>query len=406
MMFRVEARMKDLAQWAFMVPTQVEFGQRSSHKLGAYAAGLGYRSALVVVDPVVHQSGAADPALASMRGAGIDYDVWTRVRPNPLDTDVEAAADVVAAEPRDAIIGIGGGSALDTATGVAMLASNGGRVRDYEGVGQVPLPSRPQILIPTTAGTGGEVTPNVSISKSDTGEKMTLRDKNNFARLAILDPSLLAGLPRSPAAAAAMDALTHAIESHVSSKASPLSRLLSLEAARRLSQWIDRFVSDRADPEAAGEMLYGSCLAGMAIANAGTGAAHAVVRALGGAYDVSHGLACAAALQPVMEFNASHAMDRYAELGRAMRMSTATIERDEAVARAISGVAEIRDSVGIASKLDLCLDDATVSRLSVWAAANAGPNPRPTTAEDAAALIRAVTEPAPEENTQLAMDLT
>src|SRR5699024_8843976 len=229
---------------------------------------------------------------------------WTDLQPNPIDADVEAAVDAMRTKQHDVVLGVGGGSAQDTAKAVAVLATNGGRVRDFAGNGNVPNRSCPLVLVPTTAGTGSEVTANASITNAETQDKLAIRDSNAYARIAVLDPNLLAGLPAGPAAAAGIDALTHAIESYASVRGSEFTRSLAAEAIGRMTNSLETFVADRSDPAAASSMLFASFLAGIAISHTGTGSAHAVSRALGGRFGIAHGIGCGVALPGVMRFNA------------------------------------------------------------------------------------------------------
>jgi alcohol dehydrogenase class IV len=375
---------------SFLLPTRIELGVGLAERLGKLSAEAGYRSAFVVVDPGVHAAGAADGALRSLEAAGLTLTLWTRLQPNPTDVDVEAGAAALAEDRKDVIIGIGGGSALDTAKGIAVLATNPGRVRDFAGNGNVPNRAWPLVLVPTTAGTGSEVTANISITDVRTHDKLALRDPNNYATLAILDPALLRGLPAPAAAAAGMDALTHAVESYVSVRATALTKLLAYDATRRIGASIEAFVADRGDERHATEMLYASCLAGIAISHTGTGNAHAVARALGGRYGVAHGLGCGVALEPVMRFNSEAVRDDYATLAQALRVADPSAGADANAERAIRRVGQIRATVGLPERLDVDVAAEALPELGRWAADASGPNPRPTSPDEAAELVRAV----------------
>lgn len=374
----------------FFVPTQVIYGIDSSTRLGPVCADRGFRSALVVIDPGVDRSGAAAAAIDSLTGAGTDVHLWSEVRSNPTDADVMAGLTQYRELLPDVIIGIGGGSAMDTAKGVALLASNGGVIGDYKGNGNVPRRSWPLVLLPTTAGTGSEVSANISITDSGTHEKLAVRDPNAAAMVAILDPTLLRGLPPKAAAAAGMDALTHAVESYVSVRATPYTRMLAREAAALINESLEAFVRDRGNLETAGTMLYGACLAGIAMAHTGTGNAHALARALGGLYGVPHGDACAVALEPVMRFNQQAAVTGYAKLAKAFGEHQAHEGAAVNAQRAVDRVARLRRAVGIPDRFDITPSADELRQLCAWTAANSGPNPRPTDANEAEALVRQV----------------
>jgi alcohol dehydrogenase len=379
-----------LGALSFYLPTRIELGAGIADRLGEYCAEQGFRSAFVVVDPGVHSSGAADEPLRSLEKQGLAVTLWTQVQPNPVDTDVEAAATALGADPRDVVVGIGGGSALDTAKGIAVLAANPGKVRDFAGNGNVPNKAWSLILVPTTAGTGSEVTANISITDSQTHDKLALRDPNNYASLAILDPTLLRGLPAGAAAAAGMDALTHAIESYVSVRSTALTKMMAEEATRLIGGSIEAFVADRSDLVHATAMLYGSCLAGIAISHTGTGNAHAVARALGGPYGIPHGLGCGVALESVMRFNEATVREDYAQLATALGVNDPGASAEANAHAAIDRVGALRAAVGLPERLDIVVEEETLGALSEWAAANAGPNPRATSQLDARELIRAI----------------
>lgn len=377
----------DLATFNFQLPTQLDFAAGSSARLGELCGRNGYRSAFVVIDPGLHAIGLANEILKSLADAGIATSVWTRVQPNPITTDIEAAASSFDRSEGSVVIGIGGGSALDTAKGAAMLATNGGRLADYSGNGRVPSRAWPLILIPTTAGTGSEVSASISVTDAETKDKLAVRDMNNCAWFAVLDPELLRGLPMQVAAHSGMDALTHAVESMVSNRATPISRLFAWEAGRRINQSIEAFVADRTDEDHGANMLYASCLAGIAFSHTGTGNAHAVSRALGGRYGVVHGLGCGVALEPVMRFNLEAAAAGYAELARAFGVQDDSLDELGNAGRALARVAEIRASVGLPERLDIRVAEDEMEILAAWTVENSTPNPRKTSTEDARQLI-------------------
>jgi alcohol dehydrogenase class IV len=358
--------------------------------VGELCTRAGYRSAFVVMDPFLVKSPITEEFWAGLERAGVAFTTFADVQPNPVDTDLEKAAEAFRDGEYDVVIGVGGGSSLDTAKGVAILTTNGGRIRDFDGNDRVPTPSTPCICVPTTAGTGSEVTGNISVTNADTQAKMAIRSDYAYPRFAVLDPGLLASLPQAVAAAAGMDALVHAVESYTSKRANPLSRLIAFDAARRIVEWLPRFVDDRADETAAAEMLHASCLAGMNLTNTGTGAAHAIARALGGHYGIVHGLACGVLIVPVMRFNAEVVAGRLAELAGAfgidIRAQDASDERSLAAA-VIERVTELRARIGLPSVLPITVDPEKKPVIASWAAANFGPNPRAGTPDDVVRIL-------------------
>lgn len=380
----------ELPGFEFGIPTRLLFGNSGVARLGAVCLRFGWKSAFVVVDPDVRRVGMADSAFRSLEEHGFRTVEFTGVQPNPIDTDIERGAEVFRADQSDVVIGIGGGSAMDTAKGIALLATNGGRIREYEGTDKVPRDIRPLICIPTTAGTGSEASAQIAVTNSETHEKMSVRSIRNYARVAVLDPTLLHTLPAGVAVASGMDALVHAVESSVSRRSNALTQLFALEAIRRISRSLEIFVQDRANAFAAADMLFASCLAGIAIGNAGTGAAHAVARALGGHYNVAHGVACGVLLAPVMRFNLSSVQGEYAAVAEALGVVTPGMSERERAEAAAQRVAEIRTRIGLPERLTIRPTPSQTTAMAEWASRNAGPNPSPTSADDVRRLIAQV----------------
>lgn len=348
---------------------------------------MGAKSAFAVVDPGLASAGVAEPIFESLAAGGIIVTRFTEVQPNPIDIDIEKAAALFRSRPADVILAVGGGSSLDTAKGIAMLVANGGRVRDYDGNDRVPQDSAAVICIPTTAGTGSEVSANISVTNCDTHEKMAIRSRRIYPRWALLDPSLLSSLPAPVAAAAGMDALVHAVESYTSNRSNAFTRMLCREATRRIALSLEQFVAKPSDASAAAEMQFASCLAGMPLFYTGTGAAHAIARALGGYYNVVHGVACSVLLEPVMRFNLPAVEARYAELADAMEVTSGATSQSEKANAAIVRVRRLREAIGIPDVLDIEVSGDLIDKIATWAAKNCGPNPRPANPDDIRRLI-------------------
>ena len=372
-------------KFQFSLPTRVHLESGGASRIGELCESEGYSSAFLVIDPQLSELGIADGMIRSLEKSGIKFRICTNLKPNPIDTDMEDAWSDFDKHQESLVIGFGGGSALDTAKGVALLATNGGRLRDYAGNGRVPKRAWPLVLVPTTAGTGSEVSASISVTTHDTHDKLAIRDFNNCAWIALLDPALLAGLPASVAAVSGADALTHAVESYVSNRSTTMSRLFAFEAARRIACSLEAFVADRTDEYHATNMLYGSCLAAVAFSQTGTGNAHALSRALGGQFDIPHGLGCGVALEHVMRFNRDAALQGFADLADAFDIKAATpAQRADLL---INRVAQIRANIGLPADLDIALDDQTLDLLANWTVENSTPNPRKTSKEDAKSLL-------------------
>ncbi|MGH7709124.1 MAG: iron-containing alcohol dehydrogenase [Vulcanimicrobiaceae bacterium] len=376
-----------VAGFEYCIPTRLIFEHGGAAKLGGLLKRFGYKSAFLVIDPGFHAAGLDADLLRSLDESGIGYTIFTDVEPNPIDTSMERGADEFKGRRDDVVLGIGGGSAMDSAKAVAVLATNAGRLRDYDGNDRVPNDAWPLMLIPTTAGTGSEANYNLSVTNADTKEKMAVRSVRNCACVALLDPSLLKNLPEHVAAAAGYDALVHAVESYVSNRSTAPTRMIALEAVRRIAPALEPFVADRADSSSAGEMLYAASLAGMVISHTGTGAAHAVARALGGRYNVVHGVATGVLLEPVMRFNLEAAQRRYAEVGDALAVTTPAMDERQRAEAALRRIAAMRGNIGLPERLPITVDAKYERELAEWASRSAGPNPRKVSADDARRLM-------------------
>lgn len=283
-------------------------------RLGSFAQELGMRHAMLVTDKGLVQAGVLDGVLDGFRTAGVVTTVFTDVLADPPEESVLAAVAVARAEGADGIIGFGGGSSLDTAKLVALLAGTPQALGEIYGIGLAKGPRLPLIQVPTTAGTGSEVTP-IAIVTTPTQEKKGVVSPLLYPDVAVLDGSLTVGLPPRVTAMTGIDAMVHAIEAYTTRhKKNPLSDALAVKALELLHGNIRRVIADGTDLAARSAMLQGSLLAGMAFANAPVAAVHALAYPLGGHFHVPHGLSNALVLAPVLEFNKPAAEQLYAEL--------------------------------------------------------------------------------------------
>jgi alcohol dehydrogenase len=286
---------------------EVVFGPGAVEELGGLAGELGARRAFLVTDPGVRAAGHAGRAAAALAAAGVAARIFDGVAENPTTLHVESGREEAARWGADLLVGLGGGSAMDCAKGVNFLLTNGGRMEDYRGFGRAKRPMLPSIGIPTTAGTGSEAQSYALIAQAESHEKMACGDRKARFRVVVLDPALAASAPRPVAAAAGLDALSHAVESLVCRRANPVSRMLSREAWRRLAPNFERSLAAPADLAAAAAMLLGAHLAGAAIEVSMLGAAHACANPLTARYGVAHGAAVALLLPHVVRFNSAGA---------------------------------------------------------------------------------------------------
>lgn len=294
--------------------TRVVFGAGSLKKLGDFARKLGGSRVLLVSDAGLKQAGHEQRAVELLKTAGMEVLIWDDVPPNPTADDIERGVEFARGLGIDLLVGLGGGSSMDCAKGINFVLTNGGRIQDYWGIGKAARPMLPLICVPTTAGTGSEAQSFAVIADPQTHMKMACGDKKAAAKVAILDPELTLTMPASVTAATGIDALSHALESHVSTRRGPVSQLFSRQAWQLLSRAFPAVLADPGDLMARGAMLLGSHLAGAAIENSMLGATHASVNPLTAHYGITHGLAIGVMLPHVIRFNAADVGPMYGEL--------------------------------------------------------------------------------------------
>ena len=294
---------------------QVIYGDNTIERLGELTRTLRGSRVLVTTDPGIEKAGILARALSALQSERIAAYVYTDVTPNPTTEDVDAAVAVAKTNaPIDLIIGLGGGSSMDCAKGVNFLLTNGGEMEDYWGTNKATAPMLPSIGIPTTIGTGSEAQSFALISQPETHIKMACGDKKARFGTVILDPTLTKTLPRPIAAITAIDAVAHAVESFVSTRHNPMSRMFARHAWELLNTNFEACLVEPESSTARSKMLFGAYLAGLAIENSMLGAAHACANPLTARYDIIHGIAVALMLPHVIRFNSSVAGEAYREL--------------------------------------------------------------------------------------------
>ncbi len=281
------------------------FGPGRLSELPEAVASLGVSKLLLVTDPGIVAAGHVGRATEFLKAAGLDVTVYEGSHVNPTESDIEACRDFAKNLNPDALIGLGGGSSMDTAKGCNFLLNNGGRMADYRGYGLAKNAMLPFIAIPTTAGTGSECQSYAVVSRDDSHEKMACGDPKALARIAILDPELTVSQPRSVAILTALDALSHALESAVCTKRNPVSSAYSAAAFGLIVAAIRSVLDGSADLETRGRMLLGAAMAGSAIENSMLGAAHAAANPLTARFDLTHGHAVSLMLPHVIRLNSS-----------------------------------------------------------------------------------------------------
>lgn len=331
------------------VPNRVLFGHDAAQSLGEYLETFDATRPLVVTDQGVRAAGVLDPLLDSIEAAGGDYEIFDGVKPDPDDEVVHEAADAYEQADADLMLGVGGGSSLDTAKAASILTTNEGHILDYAGSGNVENPTPPSIYVPTTSGTGSEVGHWCIVKDSDTNVKEEIGDVKLLADLALVDPNLTASAPPPVKAATGMDVLTHAIEAYVSIKAQSQTSALAIDAIDKVGDALPRAVEYRNDSDdALATMARASMQAGMAFNGAGLGAVHAISHQVGGMFGVPHGLANAIILPYVMEYNLPQAADEYCDIAEALGedVDRSRGPRQEAM-KAVRAVSELGDAVRI-----------------------------------------------------------
>ena len=376
--------MESLNPFDFRPRTRVVFETGAVERAGELALELGGSRVLVVSDPGIVAVGHTDCVLRSLQGSGLASMTFTEVEENPTTEHVDAGLAVANDFRPDLIVGLGGGSSMDCAKGVNFLLTNGGRMRDYWGVGKAAKEMLPLIAIPTTAGTGSEAQSFALIADPETHQKMACGDLKAAAAISILDPELTLSQPARVTALTGVDAVSHALETWVCSKRNPVSKMYSRAAWRLLSRSLPRVLAQPDDMDARAGMQLGANLAGAAIENSMLGIAHSCANPLTAHYGVVHGAAVGMMLPAVIRFNAAEAGAAYADL----------VETSSAGVQAlIDTVESLLDQAAVPRRLtDYKIPESELPKLAAEAANQwtARFNPRPVTQADLLDIYRAV----------------
>jgi len=315
--------------------------------VGRYARNFSARKVLVVSDPGVAAAGWVTPVTDSLREAGIPSVVHLAVTPNPRDAEVMAGADLFLAEGCDVIVAVGGGSPMDCAKGIGIVATSGEHILSFEGVDQVRIPGPPLICIPTTAGTAADVSQFAIVNDVTRRVKIAVISKAMVPDAALIDPRTTITMPAELTAATGIDALVHAIEAYASTASSSITNLHALEAVRQISGNLQHAIQRPGEMQYRDAMMLGSLLAGLAFSNAGLGLVHAMAHSLGGLLDLPHGVCNALLLEHVVEFNHASAPDKYADLARAFGVPVDGLPAQEQKQRLLAALRALRGSVGL-----------------------------------------------------------
>jgi alcohol dehydrogenase len=390
-----------MSSFDYQPRTRVVFGADSIEKIGALARELGARRVLLVTDPGIVQAGHAERVSQYLISAGLEVALFDRSRENPTTRCVEDCVAVAREARVDCLVGLGGGSSMDTAKGCNFILTNGGRMEDYWGVGKATKPMLPLIAIPTTAGTGSECQSAALIGHETTHQKMACLDPKAAARIAILDPTLTLSQPARVTARTGIDAIAHAVETAVTKKRNPLSLMYSHEAFKLLVTNLPKVLENPEDLDARGKMLLGAAFAGTAIENSMLGAAHSAANPLTAHFDVIHGEAVGIMLPHVIRFNACDpdALRAYAELASAPEIACVSDGLEPAVEALITHIEALLNAAQLARSLQECgVEESAVRTMADEAARQwtAHFNPRSITADDFVQLYEAAFEVRPE----------
>ena len=337
--------------YQFQTPTKIISGIGSTAEIIKELNDLYAKKVLLITDPGLVQAGVAQQVVEMLKQAAVEVEIFDAVEPDPSIQVATKAAEMAKNVKANVLIALGGGSAIDTAKSAALLVTNGGYLKDYAGVNKVIKPILPLIAVPTTAGTGSEVTIFAVMSDPEKQEKFTISSALIAPAVAVLDPLLTLKLPPSVTAFTGMDALTHAIEAFTSSIAQPATDALALSAIKLVLKHLPVAVGRGDNIKARDGMLQASLLAGIAFNNAFLGLAHAIASPLGGHFHVPHGLANAVMLPYVMEYNLPTAVRRYAEIGCALGLQ-AVGDTPRAVAeKTVAAITQLARDINIPEKL-------------------------------------------------------
>ena len=357
------------------------------------AKGRGFKKAFVCSDPDLIKFGVTKKVIDVLEGAGLDYEIYSNIKPNPTIENVQTGVEAFKKSGADYLIAIGGGSSMDTAKGIGIVIANPEfeDIRSLEGVAPTKNKSVPIFAVPTTAGTAAEVTINYVITDVEKNRKMVCVDPKDIPVVAFVDPEMMSSMPKGLTAATGMDALTHAIEGYITAGAWELSDMFHLKAIEIISRSLRNAVANT--PEGRADMALGQYVAGMGFSNVGLGIVHSMAHPLGALYDTPHGVANAIILPTVMEYNAPATGEKYREIARAMGVQGVDrMTQEEYRKAAIDAVRKLSEDVGIPADLKAIVKEEDIPFLaqSAYDDACRPGNPRETSVEEIAELYKSL----------------
>jgi len=367
------------ADGLFEMPTKAIFGRGVASQVGRFARELGGTRAMIVADRGVFALGIADRLSADLQDAGLAVTVFDHVQPNPRDIHCIEAAEMALEASVDLFIGVGGGSSIDTAKCAAILMTNGGHPRDWEDFGALHSTPVRVIALPTTAGTGSEVSPSAIITDTDRRKKMNLFDPRICPQIALVDPDLTMSMPPALTASTGMDALSHAVDSLHCRLATPASDAMALEGARLVALYLRNAFAEPSNAQARCGMAQASLVAGLAVGITDVSGCHCLAESIGAVYDHPHGICCAVTMPIIMDYNLEVSAEKYVRLAGSFGIDRRGRSDAELSAAAVDFVRDLNRSLGIPPLTDL-IQESDLDLLAQKAAANTS---RPSNPRDA-----------------------
>ncbi|UOF91992.1 iron-containing alcohol dehydrogenase [Fodinisporobacter ferrooxydans] len=379
-----------LHSYKFFIPTRVECGRDISMRTGELLQPFAPGRVLIVTDPGVRRANLLENIESALQAQNLNYEIFDQVEPNPSAETIHKGADFLKDSKCDVVLAVGGGSSIDTAKGIAAMATNPGHILDYEGVGKLQNPPLPLAAIPTTAGTGSEGTNSTVVTNKETLFKTAVLSPYLFPKLAILDPSLTIRLPQEITAATGMDALTHGIESYISKAANPVSQALAIHSIKIIGENLSNAYFVGTDIAGREKMLEAAFMAGAAFAQSRLGNVHAISHTFGGVFNIAHGIANATLLPFVMKFNLPACPEQMKDIAAALGKDVSGLSAMQGAEKAIEAVLEMNQAFKIPNNIKdigVTLDQLPKLVEDSMRSGNVLVNPRLTAANDIQTII-------------------
>ncbi|ANI38140.1 alcohol dehydrogenase [Mycolicibacterium vaccae ATCC 25954] len=391
-----DTRTADALPYNVTLPRHSKIGAGAAAELGSLCTQVGIRRPVLVTDRYLSETGQADRLVDILRAAGCEPAVFSETVPDPTSSSLQPGLEAVRKHKADGVIGFGGGSPMDTAKALAVLANSEDGIASFKAPNLYSGPALPIVAVPTTAGSGSEATQFTVITDDDSDEKMLCPGLSFLPLATVIDFELTVSMPARLTADTGVDALTHAIEAYVSRRANPFTDGLALAAMRTINANLRRAYADGQDRQAREAMMLASTQAGMAFSNASVALVHGMSRPIGGHFHVAHGLSNAMLLPAVTRFSAEAATGRYADCARAMRLADESASDAVAAGALVDELDALCDDVAVPSPAEYGIDekewDARLEVMAQQALASGSPanNPRVPDADDVVELYQAI----------------